>query len=172
MERQMKNQFLRYFLLCLSFALACVATSAQNDTLSAAAGERYLISANAGGVNFVEGTVSVARKDGKSGQLLRGDKLEIGDRVSTAADGKIEILLNPGSYLRLGGNSSFACKTTSLDDLQLVVYSGSAILEVFAAEEFQVAVSTPATNYLIVATGVYRIDVLNDREATLEAWTG
>ncbi len=168
----MKNQIVRYLLLCLTLAFANAVAIAQNDTLSAAAGDRYVISAKAGGVNFIEGTVTVARKNGKGGVLLKGDTLEIGDRVSTAADGKVEILLNPGSYLRLGGNSTFEFETTSLDDLQLKLDSGSAILEVFAAEQFKVGVTTPSTKFVVVETGVYRVDILSKHEARLEVWKG
>jgi hypothetical protein len=38
--------------------------------------------------------------------------------------------LNPGSYIRLAENSSFEFLTTSLDDLQLKLSDGSAMLEV------------------------------------------
>jgi hypothetical protein len=80
--------------------------------------------------------------------------------------------LNPGSYLRLGGNSAFEFKTTSLDNLQLKVQKGSAILEVFAAEEFKVAVETPGAKYLLVETGVYRVDVIDAQKSRLEVWKG
>src|SRR5688572_22858507 len=116
-----------YFLLLSSGLMA------QNDVLTAAAGDRYVISAKAGGVNFVSGPVTVVRKNGRGGALIKGDSLEIGDVVSTGPDGKAEILLNPGSFLRLGGGASFEFKTTSLDDLRIDVGSGSAIFEVFAA---------------------------------------
>lgn len=168
----MKDRFVRYFLPCVALALGCVLANAQDETLSAAAGDRYVISAKAGGVNFIEGTVTVTRVNGRSGLLLKSDKLEIGDRVETGSNGKAEILLNPGSFLRLGGSSAFEFRTTSLDDLQLKVHSGSAILEVFAAEEFKVAVSTPSSRFLLVETGVYRIDVLNGQGARLEVWKG
>jgi hypothetical protein len=110
--------------LALGFVAALAV--AQNDTISAAAGDRYVISAKAGGVNFVEGTVAVVRKSGRSGVLLKGDTLEIGDRVSTAENGKVEILLNPGSFLRLGGTSAFEFNNTSLDELEIRLDSGSA----------------------------------------------
>ena len=60
-------------------AALCFAASAvaQNDVLRAAAGDKYVISARAGGVNFVEGAVGIIRKDGRGGHLLKGDKLEI-----------------------------------------------------------------------------------------------
>ena len=168
----MKYQLIRYLLFCLSLTLTCGLANAQNDTLTAAAGDRYVISAKAGGVNFVEGMVTVARKGGTTGHLIKGDKLEIGDRVSTGANGKAEILLNPGSYLRLGGNSLFEFKTTSLDDLQLKILKGSAVLEVFAAEEFKVAVDTPSTTYFLIQTGVFRVDVISDQKSSLEVWKG
>ncbi len=171
-ETSMKQFFVRFFAISIFLGIGCLGVNAQNDTLTAAAGDRYVISAKAGGVNVVEGAVGVVRAGGRSGVLLKGDNLEIGDRVSTGSDGKAEILLNPGSYLRLGGNSAFECKTTALDDLRLTIDRGSAILEVFAAEEFTVAVGTPSTKYLLVDTGVYRIDITNAGESRLEVWKG
>ncbi len=168
----MKNQFVRYLLLCLSFSLGGVVAAAQDSTLAAAAGDRYVISAKAGGVNFVEGTVTVLRSGGKSGQLLSGDSLEVGDKVSTSENGKAEILLNPGSFVRLGGNSTFEFKTTSLDNLELQLDNGSAILEVFAADEFKVSVATPVAVYTLIKSGVYRIDISGTSSATLRVWKG
>lgn len=164
----------------LSHLLAVVPTAlclvlsgiAQDDTLRAAAGDKYVISAKAGAVNFVEGNVTVTRSKGRSGILLKGDTLAIGDRVSTSENGRAEILLNPGSYLRLGGNSAFEFKTTSLDDLQLAVERGSAIFEVFAADEFKVTVRTPGTSYELIQSGIYRVDVPASGPASIEVWKG
>ena len=143
----------------------------QNNSIASAAGDKYVISAKAGGVNYVEGTVSIAKNQGRSGILLKGDKLEIGDRVSTGADGKAEILLNPGSFLRLGGNSVFEFKTTSLDDLQIDLSSGSAMFEVFAAQDFTVSVNVPNTKFHLIQSGIYRVDVA-DGVGTIEVWKG
>jgi len=141
--------------------------------LRAAAGDKYVISAKAGGVNFVEGSVAIVRKDGRSGHLLKRDNISIGDRVSTGMDGKAEILLNPGSFLRLGGNSAFEFKTTDLDDLKIQVDHGSAILEVFAADDFKVTVLTPSSTYYLIQTGVYRVNVPeNGSVGQLEVWKG
>ena len=101
---------------------------AQNDALGAAAGDRYVISAKAGGVNFVSGVVRVEHADGTSVGLAARDKLMIGDKVSTGESGKAEILLNPGSYLRLGARSLFAFKSTDLENLELQLDAGSAML--------------------------------------------
>jgi hypothetical protein len=171
-EIAMKNYVFRSFAVCLALGLTVVFAVAQKDTISAAAGDRYIVSAKAGGVNYVEGTVGVVRKSGTSGLLLKGDSLEAGDRVSTGATGKAEILLNPGSFLRLGGMSAFEFNTTSLDDLELRLDSGSAILEVYAADEFKVNVKTPSATYSLVKSGIFRIDISGDKTSTLKVWKG
>jgi hypothetical protein len=115
-------------LLLNSFAFSQeVKDQKDKDQMVSAATSSYVISAKAGGVNFVEGKVSVARKDGKSGLLLKSDTVEIGDKVTTGADGKAEILLNPGSFVRLGANTEFEFQTTELDNLKLKLSAGSAI---------------------------------------------
>lgn len=121
--------------------------------------DKYLVSARAGGVNYVDGSVAVTRPNGRSGLVFKGDQLEIGDLVVTDSDSRVELLLNPGSYLRLGPNAAFEFQTTSLDDLQLKLDSGSAMFEVFAANEFTVTVLTPNGKAVLVESGVYRIDL-------------
>ena len=105
--------------LCLSYGLL-----AQSRTSTSPVADKYIISAKAGGVNFVEGTVTVIRATGRSGILLKSDRVEIGDRVTTGADGRAEVLLNPGSFIRLGKNSSFEFGSTDLEDLQIRLDSG------------------------------------------------
>lgn len=168
----MKTKLSRIFAVSFTAAAFVFSTFAQNNPIASAAGDKYVISAKAGGVNYVEGTVLIARKTGRSGVLLKGDKLEIGDRVSTGSDGKVEILLNPGSFLRLGGDSSFAFQTTSLDDLQIKLSAGSAMFEVFAAEDFMVSVNVPNTKFALIQSGIYRVDVTNAGIGTIEVWKG
>jgi len=168
----MKNSFSRILMVAIAAFVCAAGVSAQSDAISAAAGDKYLISAKAGGVNFVSGTVTVDRTAGKSGHLVKGDKLEIGDKVTTGSDGKAEILLNPGSYLRLGPTSAFQFKTTTLDDLQIDLNSGSAMFEVFATEDFIVTVSTPKSKLLLIDSGVYRVDVTAGGEGKIAVWKG
>jgi hypothetical protein len=167
----MRTVFGRFAVVTLMMTAFAFTAVAQDRALSAAAGERYVISAKAGGVNFVEGTVGVVRKNGRSGVLLKKDELEIGDRVSTGADGKVELLLNPGSYVRVGGNSAFEFRTTDLSDLNLVVHRGSVIFEVFASNDFIVNVHGPKSKFVLVDSGVYRLDVNGD-ESKLSVWKG
>jgi len=169
----MKNNLLSIFSLILFAALCSASSFAQDDRRAiSAASSIYVISAKAGGVNFVEGRVSVARNNAKSGSLLKGDDLEIGDKVITGADGKAEILLNPGSFARLAENSNFEFATTSLDDLQLKLNSGSAMFEVITDAEFAFAVNTPKATFYIVKSGVYRVDILSDGTGKIEVWKG
>jgi hypothetical protein len=142
-----------------------------NKTVSSTS-DLYVISAKAGGVNYVEGKVVVAGKNNRSGYLLKGDTVEVGDKVSTGADGKAEILLNPGSYIRLAENSSFEFLTTSLDNLRLKLNGGSAMFEVIADDEFKIAVKTPKADFSIITSGVYRVSVLNDGSGKIAVWKG
>ena len=162
--------------LCGNIAFAQTDTPAKSPTerekqIVSAAGDVYVISAKAGGISAVEGKVAVMRENGKSGLLVKGDNLEVGDRVSTGADGRVEILLNPGSYLRLGENAEFEFLTTNLEDLRLRVTRGSAIFEVFASDEFQVQVNTPNNKLYFIETGIYRVDVTGATE-TVSVWRG
>jgi hypothetical protein len=172
----MKQGFLRIFVLSVVGLLSVAAAFAQQTEREKrsinAAGSIYVISAKAGGVNLVEGKVAVARKDAKGGYLIKGDELEIGDKVSTGADGKAEILLNPGSYVRLGENTDFEFVTTSLENLKVKINRGSAIFEVIAADEFRVSVVTPKADFYVVKSGVYRIDILSDGAGKIEVWKG
>lgn len=162
------DRFAAIFAVVAAFAFTAVA---QDRALSSAAADKYIVSAKAGGVNFIQGTVGVVRKDGRSGVLLKKDELGVGDRVSTGADGKVEILLNPGSYVRVGGNSAFEFRTTDLNDLNLAVHRGSVIFEVFASNDFAVNVHGPKSKFVLVDSGVYRLDVDGD-ESKLSVWKG
>lgn len=158
----------RWTILVAVTLLAAAAISAQRSATS----QKYLISAKAGGVNYTQGAVGIARNDRTGGLLIMGDEIEVGEKVSTGADGRVEILLNPGSYLRLGPDSSMEFKTTALDDLQIKLNGGSAIFEVFATKEFTVSLFTPKGKVTLVESGVYRIDMPRDGVVTVAVSEG
>jgi hypothetical protein len=161
----------KIFLFILTSFLFSTFVFAQNNRTVSTSAQNYVISAKAGGVNFVEGSVTLTRADGKSGYLLKTDTLEIGDKVATGTNAKAEILLNPGSYVRLGANSEFEFITTSLDDLKLKLNSGSAMFEVFADNKFAVEVQAQNTKFYLVKSGVYRVDATSTI-ARIEVWEG
>ncbi len=168
------NRLMRVFFGLLSLVLLSAAVFAQDNQGSwmGDVSDKYIISAKAGGVNFVEGKVTVAANDGTGGRLMKGDRLEARDVVKTGADGKAEILLNPGSYARLGVNSTFEFVTTSLDELELNLNSGSTVFEVFASKDFKVTVNTPKAKMFLVQSGIYRVDVLGDGSGKISVTKG
>jgi hypothetical protein len=93
--------------------------------------------------------------------LSNKDDLTAGNIVTTAAASHAEILLNPGSYFRIGENSQFEFVDGSLDDLQLKLMRGSAIVEVTGVDTLNVRIGiiTPQTTFTIIRTGLYRINV-------------
>jgi uncharacterized membrane protein YgcG len=179
----MRNACKTFTQLSLSLALfiACSALA------RAQARDPRLVSARAGGVNFVSGDVTMRRAGRESWQGLRQtDDLRSGDTVRTGADGHAEVLLNPGSYLRLGANSEFELTDSSLDTLRLKLTKGSALVEasiygdgtppvvthvspmqgpIIAANArstttgFRIEINTPQTQVLLIRSGIYRINV-------------
>jgi len=125
--------------------------------------EKFVISAKAGGINAVTGQAAMHPK-GESDwqQLMITDDLEAGDRVRTAQDGRVEILLNPGSYLRLGGNSEVELSNNSLANLEVRLLRGTAIVEASGVEEtqMQINISTPHARLAIDRQGLYRLNVV------------
>jgi len=123
--------------------------------------EKFGISAKAGGVNTVVGQVWVKRAGQTSEQRLTSDDaLESGDVVSTGVWARAEILLNPGSYFRLGENSEFELVDSSLDNLRIKLTKGSAILEAIGGEntELRINIETAQQPLVIVRRGLYRIN--------------
>jgi hypothetical protein len=125
--------------------------------------DRFVISAKAGGINAITGGATVSSR-GESGwqQLMITDDLNSGDRVRTEWDGRVEILLNPGSYLRLGGNSEVELLDNSLTNLEVRLMRGTAIVEATGADglELNIGISTPHTRLAIVRQGLYRLNVV------------
>ncbi|HEY6806848.1 MAG TPA: FecR family protein [Pyrinomonadaceae bacterium] len=125
--------------------------------------EKFVISAKAGGINAVTGQASMHTKGESTWQQLSvTDDLDAGDRVRTAADGRVEILLNPGSYLRLGGDSEVELSDNSLANLEVRLIRGTAIVEASGVEETQtlINISTPHAKLAIDKQGLYRLNVV------------
>lgn len=152
-------------LIALSFAV----TARAQDR------EKYIISATAGGINYVSGNVTVQRRGGQNSQELTAkDNLQTGDSVSTGTGGRVEVLLNPGSYMRVDENAEFELADASLDNLRINFLKGSAILEVTGSDDvdLEIAINTPQTNVLIVKRGIYRFDVRQNETTELSVRKG
>ena len=135
----------------------CAFLSVQAQTRDA-----RVISARAGGINFVSGDATVKRAGQSDWQRLSAsDELAGGDTIRTGGGGRVEVLLNPGSYLRLGGDSEFELIDPSLDGLRLRLSQGSAIVEAtgYGDADLSIAVVTPRTQATIIRSGIYRFNV-------------
>jgi hypothetical protein len=135
-------------------ALVATSTAAQNR-------EKFGISARAGGVNAVVGRVMVTR-NGQAPQLLTNkDDLVSGDSVTTGSLSHIEVLLNPGSYLRVGEHSEFQFTDNALDSPKIRLLKGSAIVEATGVSDMdlQIQVVTSPATFSIIRSVVYRINV-------------
>ena len=97
----------------------------------AALAQSVVISARSGLIHYVEGQVylgdqAVETKFGIFPEVKENQQLK-------TEEGRAEVLLTPGVFLRLGENSSFRMITNRLIDTRLEFLSGSAVVE---AEDF------------------------------------
>ncbi len=169
----MKKIISRTLFFGIAAMLAVSFVDGQNRSVgTSGTGDKYVISAKAGGVNYVEGNVVVIRANGRSGLVLKRDELTVGDHISTGLNSRAEILLNPGSYMRIGPETTFEFVSTDLEKLQIRIEKGSAIFEVYASDDFEVAVTTPKAKVTLFETGIFRVDARNDGSVKVASWEG
>jgi hypothetical protein len=164
------QKFLLRSLIALSFVSAFAAASANAQNRDA-----RFISARAGGVNFVARDVTARRAGEKDWQRLSvKDDLKSGDTVRTGADGRVEVLLNPGSYLRAGAGTEFTLDDASLDNLQVTLSRGSAVVEATGYDNLDLSIDivTPQAHVHLVRSGVYRLNVLPSGTTELAVYKG
>jgi hypothetical protein len=87
-----------------------------------------VISAHSGVVQYAEGDVTI---DGQAIHPKFAQFPELKpDQVIATEEGRVELLLTPGVFLRMTENSSVRMLSNSLSDTRLSVVSGSALIEV------------------------------------------
>ena len=156
----MKHIFSSVTLVIATVALLLSATI----VLNAQNREKFVISAKAGGINAVSGRADLRAFRGADWvSLTVTDDLKAGDVVRTGMDGRVEMLLNPGSYLRIGENSEFELTDNSLENLEVRLTRGTAIIEATGADETELAINitTPHAKMVIVRRGLYRVSVIS-----------
>jgi FecR protein len=130
--------------------------------LGVIANAQYLISTKAGFVNRVEGQVYVLRADGEGdekGRASLGTQMRAGDRLSVAANGFAEALLNPGSYLRLSENTEVRAVSVDLNSVRFELIKGSVIAEIGQIDKMApIEIITPHGALTIAKAGLHRID--------------
>src|SRR5579862_7552067 len=116
-----------------------------------------VISAHSGVIHYVEGDVSV---DGTPvhPKFAEFPDVRAGQVVATA-EGRAEILLTPGVFLRIAENSSVRMLSNALADTRLEVVSGSALVEVGELLEHNaISFEASGVHMELAKKGLYRID--------------
>jgi hypothetical protein len=86
-----------------------------------------VISTHSGVIHFFEGAVYLGDQPLEA-HLGRYPSVPLGGELSTAA-GRAEVLLTPGTFLRMGEQSSIRMLKNDLADTQIELQAGSAIVE-------------------------------------------
>jgi len=122
-----------------------------------AARAQYVVGARAGTIHYIEGQVSV---DGQPVRMthLQFPMLQTGEVLRTG-NGRAEVLLGPAVFLRLGEHGALRMLNTSLENTQVEMQQGSALVEVVEMPEgsdIHVMAGTARTGFK--GMGLYRFE--------------
>ena len=126
-----------------------------------------VISARSGMVNYVDGEVQLA------GQTVKLDgaifpEVKPGQILSTQ-QGRAEILLTPGVFLRLDRDTSFRMISNQLTDTRLEILNGAALVE---ADEIlkdnRIDIKMADTETVLLKTGLYHFNASAGQVRTFE----
>jgi hypothetical protein len=129
---------------------------------------QYVISAHSGVIQYVEGHAylnadPVEPKFGQFPDIKENQEFR-------TEEGRAEILLTPGVFLRLGENSSVRMLSSKLTDTRVEILNGSAIVECDdVPKDNSVWLVYKGTNMALVKHGLYRVDT---NPARIRAYDG
>jgi len=118
---------------------------------------QLVVAAKAGLVNYVQGTTNV-----KATQLV-----PVANPILTGPNGYVELLLTPGSYLRMGNNSEVVLDSVELTNVVVRVVQGVAIVEVVDIDHtLPIQMTTGDVQVKIADPGIYEFG--NGRATVIE----
>ena len=144
-------------------ALALVATAAK---------AQFAISLRAGLVHYLEGRVMV------EGQELGEDTAQFrrvgrGEVLTTGEDGRCEVVLAPGSRLRVGPGSSIRMLSDDITDIRLELIGGSVIIDWDGGpEEAPIRLVHEDSQIELREHGLYRLDSTPNSGGWLRVFNG
>jgi hypothetical protein len=110
-----------------------------------------------GSLNYLEGQVSIDSQ-AVNAQSVGSAKLEPGQSVATE-QGKAEILLTPGAFLRLGDSTSAKMISSGLTNTEVQVQKGRAMVEIAEIhDQNNLRVDLNGTTTRLLKTGLYDFD--------------
>lgn len=149
---RLRSFLTRWVVMLLSFAVAAHAAAP----------------AHPGTINYLEGQVSIDGRTLTSDSVGSTD-LQPGSTLKTES-GKVEVLLTPGVFLRVGNNSEIRLTAAGLADMRVEVDRGTALLEATEVhDENHIQISDAGLTSTIEKEGLYRFDA--DR-ATVAVFDG
>jgi uncharacterized membrane protein YgcG len=161
-QKESDMKYLKISLLIFTILLPVIAVSADDKKSKSNPNESlYVVSARSGVVSIIDGDVTFKRGKSDWEPLIEGDELRSGDVVRTAETGRVEILLNPGTYLRVAENSEFAFPDLATFRLTLSLLKGAAILEA-SVIDVSIKFTTPEYMFTITRDGLYRFNTTAD----------
>lgn len=116
-----------------------------------------VISAHSGVIQVVDGNAylndkTVAPKFGQFPDIKEGQQFR-------TEEGRAEVLLTPGVFLRMGENSSIQMISTRLTDTRVAVLSGMAIVECDEIpKDNAILLESKGNTIMLVKHGLYRLD--------------
>ena len=122
----------------------------------------HFIAASAGAVNYIEGRPLVFFGGASNGKAVAArTQVKTGDSIRTKEQDRLELLLNPGSYLRLGSNSELRVLDTAFGSMTFELVRGSAIIEsaTFNRKVHALKLRTLAGDVVFEKAGLYRLEV-------------
>lgn len=140
-----------------AITVVCLAALAAGAALG-----QEVISAKAGMIHYIEGTVLL---DGKQVEPKFAEFPQIPEKsVLASTEGRAEVLLGPGTFLRIGENSEFVLLSNRLTDTRLELKRGSAVVDILEiAEGNAVTLLTGDAVISFEKAGVYRLDAVPGR---------
>jgi FecR protein len=130
---------------------------------------QQVVSAHAGVVHFTEGKVFVGDQVVQRKFGVFPD-LQVGEELRTEADGRAEILLTPGAFLRVAENSSVRMLSRELSDTRFEVLTGSAMVECDElGKDTSLTLIYKGRSIQLQKNGLYRLDTT---PGTLKVYDG
>jgi FecR protein len=108
---------------------------------------QFVVSAKPGLVTYFDGRANVHTHE----------QIPAGKPIETGPNSHIEVLLNPGSFLRVAENSTVVFDSVNLTNIAVRVVSGGAFLEAADIEKrMPIRITTGGLTVSVVSPGMYR----------------
>ncbi len=128
--------------------------------LAAGCWGQNVISAKSGLVHYIDGDVFINDKPVEMKSSVFAEVVGPSQVLRTGEEGRAEVLLTPGVFLRVAEASSFRMISNKLSDTKLEALSGSLLLEVAEVlKDNAVTLVYKDNSISIEKSGLYRLDV-------------